>query len=188
MKKLLVVGVCCVAMSALAELKLGTVDMMALVKNHPNYESNKKLLLSTEKDYEKRLASLQTELKELQDKGAKLAEEYRNPMLAATAKTKMEEELTQIQNDFMMAQQRLRNEAMRNQQELSELEARLLKAQAEDLKARIQTFAEKHGYDMILDNAAAIYAKASFDVTDDILKSMGVDPKAAKAKEQDESK
>ena len=77
---------------------------------------------------------------------------------------------------------------MSNQQNLADLEARLLKAQATDLKKRIARYAEKAGIDLIVDSAAALYARKSFDVTDQILKDMGVDPKAAKAKESDESK
>ncbi len=187
-KMMMVAGLVAMAVTAFAETKFGTVDMLILVKNHPSYESNKKLLDATEADYKKRLDTMQADVKAIQDKGLKLAEEGRNPMLAQQAKAKIEEDLTQIQNQFMVAQQKLRAEAMRSQQELGELEARLLKAQAEDLKTRIATFAEKNGYDMILDVSAAIYAKEAFDVTNEILKAMGVDPKAAKAKEQNESK
>ena len=41
MKKLICAMALTAAMSAAAEMKLGTVDLMLLVKNHPNYESNK---------------------------------------------------------------------------------------------------------------------------------------------------
>jgi Skp family chaperone for outer membrane proteins len=77
---------------------------------------------------------------------------------------------------------------MRNQQELSDLEARLLKSQADDLKKRIAAFAEKNGYDLVVDAAAALYSGRGLDVTDEILKTMNVDPKKAKAKEKDEGK
>ncbi len=187
-KTMLMVGLVAMVATAFAGDKFGTVDMLSLVRNHPSYESNKKLLESTEADYKKRLDAMQADLKAIQDKGTKLADEYRNPMLAQQAKTKIEEELKLIQDQFMMAQQKLRSEALRNQQDLGDLEARLLKAQAEDLKTRIANYAEKNGYDMIFDASAALYAKDSFDVTDGVLKAMGVDPKAAQAKEQNESK
>ena len=89
----------------------------------------------------------------------------------------------------MAQQQKMRSQALRDQQELSDLEARLLKRQAEDLKKWIAKFAEANGYDFILDASAAIYAKKSSDVTEGVLKEMGVDPKAAKAKDaKDEGK
>ena len=81
----------------------------------------------------------------------------------------------------------MRNEALRNQQELSDLETRLLKAQADDLRKRIAVFADRHGYDIVVDSTAALYARG-MDVTDDVLKAMDVDPKAARAAMSDEDK
>lgn len=189
MKKLMTMGaVAMMAAAVFAEVKIGTVDMMLLVRNHPSYETNKALLTSTESDYQKQMDGMKSELESIQDEGKKLADEYRNPMLAQAEKDKLEKKLQEVQTRFMKQQQALRNEAMRNQQNLSDLEARLLKAQAADLKKRIANYAEKEGIDIVMDASAALYSKKSFDVTDAILKDMGVDPKAAKAKEKDESK
>ena len=83
----------------------------------------------------------------------------------------------------MAQQQAMRQEAMRSQQQLSEMEARFLKMQAEDLKAVVAKFAEKNGYDFILDSAAAVFSARAADVTDGVLEAMGVDPKTAKRPE-----
>ena len=188
MKKLVMAGMALAAATAFGDLKVGVVDMMVLVRNHPSYETNKNTLMTTEKDYQKRLDGFKAELDEIQAEGKKLADEYRNPMLAQNAKAKIEKDLGDVQAKFMAAQQKLRNESMRNQQELSDLEARLLKSQADDPKKRIAAFAEKSGYDRVVDAAAALYSARGLDVTDEILKTMNVDPKKAKAKEKDESK
>ena len=189
MKKVYIAGIAAlVALAANAELKIGTVDMMLLVRNHSSYEQNKNLLLSTEKDYQKRLDGMKSDLESIQDEGKKLADELRNPMLAESAKAKLEKDIIAVQNRFMAQQQKMRQEMMRNQQDLGDLEARLLKAQAEDIKKRISAFATKNGYDAVLDDSAALYAKESLDVTDEILKDMGVDPKKAKGRDDDESK
>ncbi len=188
MKKLLFLTALAFATVASADVKIGTVDMMALVRNHPNYESNKKLLTDTERDYQKRMDTLRAELEGIQNEGKKLADEYRNPMLAQAAKAKIEKDIAGVQTRFMNAQQKMRTEAMRNQQELAELEARLLKAQAEDIRTRVAKFADKNGYDFVFDASAAIYSKKASDVTDAVLKEMGVDPKVAKEKAANESK
>jgi Skp family chaperone for outer membrane proteins len=91
-----------------------------------------------------------------------------------------------IQNRFFAGQQKLRSEMMRSQQELQALEGRLLKTTTDDINNRIAKFADANGYDMIIDGSAVRFSKKSFDVTDSILKEMGVDP--AKAKKIDESK
>ena len=174
------------AMTASAELKLGTVDMMLLVKNHPNYESNKALLESTDKDYQKKLEGVKSEGDSLQNEGKKLMEQMRNPMLTAKAKADIEKQLGEIQQKLMGIEQRYRSEAMRCRQDLQDLEGRLLKTTTDDLRKRINKYAESNGYDLIIDQTAAAYAKKTFDVTDGLLKELGVDP--ANAKGRDEGK
>ncbi len=188
MKKIAAIAIMSLAASLYADIKVGTVDMMLLVRNHPSYESNRDYLRSTERDYQKNLDAMQSVLEDLQDEGQKLAEELKNPMLSESAKQKAEKEIMDVQRRYVKQQQDLRKKAMENQQQLSEAEARLLKSQADDLKKRITKFAEANGYDLVLDGAAAVYHSSALDVTDAILKDMGVDPKEARAKEQNEGK
>ena len=188
MKKLIIVSLVAAASAAFADLKIGTVDLLLLVRNHPNYESNKALVATTEKDYQKKLDGLKAELNKLQEEGKKLGDQHENPMLAAAAKKKLEQDMIEIQRKFVAGQQKLRNEAMRSQQDLQDLEARLLKTTTGDLRKRVAKYAEAKGYDFIFDSNAAPFAKKSFDVSDEILKGMGVDPKEAKGKEKDEGK
>ena len=184
MKKTVFVFVATLAMAASAELKLGTVDMMLLVKNHPNYESNKALLESTDKDYQKKLEGVKSEGDSLQTEGKKLMEQMRNPMLTAKAKADIEKQIGEIQQKLMGIEQRYRSEALRCRQDLQDLEGRLLRTTTDDLRKRINKYAEANGFDLIVDQTAAAYAKKSFDVTDDLLKDMGVDPKNAKGRDE----
>lgn len=177
MKKLVLITALAAATATFADLKVGTVDMMALVRNHSSYEPNKKLLTETEKDYSKKLDSIKAELDEIQEEGKNLTEQLRNPLISQTAKAKLEKDIMDVQNKYISCQQHLRSEMMRSQQDLQDLEGRLLKATTEDLRERINAFAEAGKYDLILDETAAPFAKKSLDVTPDILKAMGVDPK-----------
>ncbi len=188
MKKLTFLALAAVASSAFAGFKIGTVDMMILVRNHPSYESNRDYLRSTEKDYQKGLDAMQAVLDDLQDEGQRLANELKNPMLAEAAKEKTESQIMDVQRRYVKQQQDLRKKAMENQQQLSQAEARLLKSQADDLRKRITRFAQANDYDLVLDAAAAIYHADALDVTDAILKEMGVDPEEARAKEKNEGK
>ena len=172
------------AMAASAELKLGTVDMMLLVRNHPDYERNKTLLESTDKDYQKKLEGVKSEGDSLQAEGKKLVEQMRNPMLTAKAKADIEKQLTEIQQKLMAVEQRYRSEALRLRQDLQGLEGRLLKTTTDDLRKRISKYAEANGFDLIVDQTAAAYTKKSFDVTDGLLKDLGVDPKDAKGRDE----
>lgn len=187
MKKLMMAVVVAAALSASAEMKVGVIDMLTLVRNHPSYESNKTLLMTTEKDYQKKLEAMKDDLDKIQEEGKQLTEQAKNPMLAANAKQKLEKDLIEVQNKFLAGQQKMRNEAMRSQQDLRDLEARLMKTTGDDLRKRVSTVAKEKGFDMILDGSAVPYFKEALDVTDEILKAMGVDPATIK-KDADESK
>ena len=178
------------AASVCADVKIGVADMLVLVRNHPSYETNKELLASTEKNCNKRVDAVKKEVEQLQDEGKRLSNEYKNPMLSASAKAKVEGELTSLQQRFLAAQQRMRTEAMNAQRELQDLEAVMLKKQTDDIRERVTKFAKAEGYDFILDQNAALYFVPAADVTDSLLKEMGVDPKKAKRtqKEDDEGK
>lgn len=182
MKKLLMVGILLGAMTVWAEAKIGTVDMVILVKSHKSYESNRELIRNTQSDYQKKFTSMQASLEGLQDEGRKLMDEARSPMISDAAKKTIEKRLMDIQERFVRKQQEARAEAARQQQELSDLEARLLKMQGDDIKKTIAEYAKANGYDLILDSMTAHYVSANMDVTDEILKNMGLNPQEARAK------
>ena len=173
-------------LSLSAEMKLGTVDLMLLVRNHPNYDSNKALLVSTDKGYQKKLDEIKAEGDKLQSEGKKMMEQMHNPMLTAKAKSDVEKQLGELQQKLMEIEQRYRAETLRSRQELQTLEANLLKVTTDNLRERISKYASAKGYDLILDKSAAAYAAGTLDVTDELLKDLGVDP--ANAKGRDEGK
>jgi len=189
MKKLVFTVSVALACAAFAEMKVGTVDMLKLVRNHASYEQNKTLLEETEKDYKKKLDKFKDELDVIQEDFKKKSGELRQPMLSETAKAKIEKELMDVQGRGVALEQRYRSEAMRSQQDLRDLETRLLKGVSADLKKKIAAFAEKNGYDLVIDASAAPYAKPSVDVTPGVLTAMGVDPdKAIEVTEDDVKK
>ncbi len=185
MKNLVALAVAAVATVASAEMKLGTVDMVLLIRNHPNYDSNKELLSSTDKDYQKKLGVIKSEGEKMQAEGKQLAEQLRNPMLADKAKADLEKQLIDLQQKLIAIEQRYRAEAVRCRQDLQDLEGRLLKTTSDDLRRRIAKFAEEKEYDLIIDKSAAPFARPSYDVTDAVLIAMGVDPKDAKGRDDE---
>ena len=187
MKKLLF-ALSLVPALAFADLKLATVDLLVLVRNHPDYDRNEKFMESKSKDLQKKTDAIKEEGETLQAEGKKLMEQFRNPMLNEKSKADVEKKLQDIQQKLIQVEQRYRTEMMRGNQELQEDRARLMKATTDDLRVRIKSFAESKGYDLIVDSNAAVYSKTSFDVTDSILREMGVDPKKAKGKGSDEGK
>jgi len=186
MKKLLICAAIIAAGAVHAELKFATVDMLKLMRNHPDYDRNERLLESTDKDYQKKVDSIKSEGEALQAEGRKLMEQSTSPILNEKAKADIAKKIADIQQKLYAIEQRYRAEAMRCHQDLQELRQRLMKTTADDLKERVRKFSELKGYDIIIDSNATAYSKPSLDVTDAVLSDMGIDP--AKAKGANEGK
>ena len=184
MKKIMMMAAVAVAIVAVAEVKIGTVNMVDLVRLHPNHESNRALVKTTDSEYKAKLDAKQDELKEIADEGKKSQSDLQNPMLSTQARAAAQKKLEGIQKRFLDGQQEMRQMATRFQNDLGELESRLIKLETDDIRAKISAYAKEQGYDLIADHTILAFAKESFDVTDEILKAMGVDP--AKRKEKKE--
>ena len=178
------------ALTVVAEMKVGTVNMVDLVRLHPNHESNRTLVKTTDKDYKAKLDAKQDELKEIADEGKKAQGDLQNPMLSTQARAAAQKKLEAVQQRFLSGQQEMRQMATRFQNDLSDLESRLIKMETDDIRAKISAYAKEKGYDFIADGTMLAFAKDSYDVTDDILKAMGVDPakRKEKAKKDDAGK
>ena len=175
--KTITIAICTVlCAAAFADMKIGTVNMVDLVKLHPSYETNKALLKSTDKDYKEKLDKRQEDIKAIADEGKKAQEDLSNPMLSASAKASAQKNLESVQRKYIAARQDMEADIRRYQGDLADLESRLMKLQTEDIRGKISAYAKKNGYDMIIDATMLAYSKESFDVTDNILREMGIDP------------
>ena len=185
MKRIAIALACATCLTAFADMKIGTVNMVDLVKLHPSYESNKALLKSTDKDYKEKLDKRQDEIKAIADEGKKAQEDLSNPMLSAAAKASAQKKLEGVQRRYIAARQDLEAEVRRYQSDLADLESRLMKLQTEEIRAKITAYAKEKGYDMIIDSTMLAFSKESLEVTDDILRAMNVDPDKRKALKED---
>lgn len=123
MKRILLATLLVSATAALADMKVDAVDLMALIRNHPSYESNRELIASTDKDYQKKVEAVKRRGEALQAEGKKVAEQLRNPMLAAKAKADVEKQLMDIQQKLVGVEQDYRSEVARCRQELQDSRA-----------------------------------------------------------------
>ena len=185
MKKLMIAFCAAMCTVAFADMKIGTVNMVDLVKLHPSYESNKNLLKSTDKDYKDKLDKRQEDIKAIADEGKKAQEDLSNPMLSAASKASAQKKLESVQRRYIAARQDMEAEVRHYQSELADLESRLMKLQTDDIRAKISEYAKANGFDMIIDSTMLAFSKESFEVTDDILRAMNVDPAKRKTLKDD---
>lgn len=186
-KTILAVALTAAMCAAAAGVKVGTVNMVDLVRLHPNHESNRALVRSTDKDYKAKLDRQQEGAKAIADEGKKAQADLMNPMLSPSAKADAQKKLEDVQRRFLAAQQELRSAAQHFQNELTDLETRLLKLETEDIRAKINAFAKANGYDIIADSTMLAFSKETLDVTDEILKALKVDPAKRREKKAEAS-
>ena len=181
MKKTVIALAILASLSAFADLKIGTVNMIHLVELHPTHESNKTLVKSSNDDFKAKLDEKQDALKAMLDDARKTYDDMQNPMLSASAKADAQKKLDGMQQKVNAARQDLIRSEQNYRETMNDLETRLLKMETSDIRAKISAYAKEKGLDLVIDSTMAAYANDSLDVTDDILKAMNVDPAKRKA-------
>ena len=187
MKRTVITLSIAMCLSAFADLKVGTVNMIHLVELHPTHESNKALVKSSNDDYKAKLDSKQDALKAMLDEARKVYEDMQNPMLSATAKADAQKKLDGMQQKVNAARQDLIRSEQNYRETMNDLETRLLKMETSDIRAKISAYAKEKKFDLIIDSTMAAFANDDLDVTDDILRAMKVDP-AKRQELKDKSK
>ena len=181
MKKTVIALAILASLSAFADLKIGTVNMIHLVELHPTHESNKALVKSSNDDFKAKLDEKQDALKAMLDEARKTYDDLQNPMLSASAKADAQKKLDGMQQKVNAARQDLIRSEQNYRETMNDLETRLLKMETSDIRAKIAVYAKEKGLDLVIDSTMAAYANDSLDVTDDILSAMKVDPAKRKA-------
>ena len=176
MKRTVITLSIAMCLSAFADLKVGTVNMIHLVELHPTHESNKALVKSSNDDYKAKLDSKQDALKAMLDEARKVYEDMQNPMLSATAKADAQKKLDGMQQKVNAARQDLIRSEQNYRETMNDLETRLLKMETSAIRAKISAYAKEKKFDLIIDSTMAAFANDDLDVTDDILRAMKVDP------------
>jgi len=176
MKKTVIAFAILANLAAVADLKIGTVNMIHLVELHPTHESNKALVKSSNDDFKAKLDEKQDAIKAMLDDARKVYDDMQNPMLSASAKTDAQKKLDGMQQKVNAARQDLIRSEQNYRETMNDLETRLLKMETSDIRAKISVYAKEQGLDLVIDSTMAAYANDSLDVTDEILKAMNVDP------------
>jgi Skp family chaperone for outer membrane proteins len=167
-------------MAVTAGTKIAVVNLETLVKNHPSHESNRALVKTTAEDYRKKMEAKQEQLKKLVEEGKKLQSDWQNPILSAAGKSELQKKMETIQQKLFAGQQEMRADDQHYQNELADLQQRLFKIEKTEVEKQIREYAKAEGFDLVVDAAACGFAAPKLDVTDAILKKMGVDPKKNK--------
>ncbi len=183
------IAVLLTAMMGFAEEKTVVVSMIDLIRYHPNRERDRKLMADTEKEYQDKLDKRRERFEQLRDEFERVAKEARNPVLSDKARTEAENKALKQRDVVTEAERDLRQEAQKLQRELQELDTRLLRQVTGEIRETITKYAKDTKAAIVMDASTLAYSDPKLDVTDDVLKRMGIDPKVRKeAKDEAEKK
>ena len=160
--------------------------MVDLVRFHPSRERDRKLMQDTEKEFQAKLDKQRDRFEQLRDAYDKIVKEARNPALNEKARAEAEDKAMKHRDVLTEADRDLRQEMQKLQHELGDLDTRLLRQVTGEIRETLTKYAQENKFSVIFDSTTLAYSDPKLDVTDDVLKRMGVDPKVRKeAKEKD---
>ncbi|HEY8365724.1 MAG TPA: OmpH family outer membrane protein [Bacteroidia bacterium] len=160
-----------VSNSAFAQ-KFAFVDSDYILKNMPEYQAAKKQLDNISIRWQ---AEIDAKIAELQKKRAQYDAE--KVLLTDDMRIQREDELSKLQNDIL----ELQRKRFGPKGDLIQKQAELIKPIQDKVHQTIQTIAENKNYGMIFDKAGSttvMYGNDRFDISDQILKEMGIEPGA----------
>ena len=184
----IMLAVALAAMMGMAQDKTVVVNMIDLVRFHPSRERDRKLMEDMEKDLQSQLDKLRKRVDELRDEYEKTAQEARNPALSEKARADAEKGASVRRDAAAEAELDLRKKLQDFQRQLSEQDTRLLRQVTGDIREIVTKYAKDGKIAVVMDASTLAYFDAKLDVTDDILKKMGVDPKVRKEAEATDAK
>jgi outer membrane protein len=156
---LAVLGLVAIAGPARAQtLKLGYVDLQKALTSVEDGKAAKAKL-------EKAVKAKQVEFDKMQDDLKKLKDELEQQ--AAIMKDDLKRQKIQ---DYQRRLMELQEYYLGNQKELAEQEAKLTKPIFDRFEKILKKLGKDEGYTLIVEKAAAVYAAASIDVTDRLIR------------------
>jgi len=175
------------ATMVMAQEKTAVVNMVDLVRFHPSRERDRKLMQDTEKEFQSKLDKQRDRFEQLRNDYERAIKEARNPALNEKARAEAEDKAMKHRDVLAEADRDLRQEMQKLQRELGDLDTRLLRQVTGDIREVLSKFAQEGKFTVVLDGTTMAYFDPKLEVTDEVLKRMGVDPKVRKeAKEKAE--
>jgi outer membrane protein len=151
--------------SVYAAGKIGYVDLSSTFDKYEKTKVFDEALSAVQATKEKELEQMANEIKAIEDKMALLSEKEK-----ATKQKDLDEKNKKIRQSGQQIALDLRKE---RDEKLKEI--------LQDIEKVVQGYAQKNGYDFILNDRVLLYGSASADVTQDIIEQLNANHKPAPA-------
>ncbi len=176
----LVVVLASAGLVSAAELKIAVVDVGRVLKQLPAAQEAEAKIDKQVDAFKAEQKDMLAEQKKLKQAFDEAGEEATSKILADDVREKKKEEAKDLYKDLLEQEQRFRELAQLRQQQIADEKLLLHKQVVKELRGIIAEYAEKEGYDFILDNAGlglngvntVLYSGAKYDVTEAILEKV----------------
>jgi len=176
----------CAAVVAHAQ-NVAVVDMEELIRQHPNTASDKKLLDSTVKDFRGDNDDLRQKLETLQENFEKIRKEAQDPALSDKARKAAEERAIKARDELLTADRTAREKMQSRQEQLSEMQSRMLKKTIGEIREVVGKYAEDKKIQLVLPAGQVVFSEKTLDITEAILKQLNIPSPVKDGKVKDEA-
>lgn len=174
--KAIIILVLCGAAPLLAGQKIAVVDLEALVRVHPNTETDRQRLEQNLQGFEEEGERLQEHVEALRQAYEKASEEAGDAALSERARQRATHAAAESREAWIEAQQDFRRQMQVMQQRLTEQEIRLLNRTVAELRREIARYAEEAGIEIVFDSAdrrsstpGILFATEDMDITRELI-------------------
>ena len=146
------------ANSAFALAKLGVVDVQRVIDES---KVGKRRTAELKKDFETRKSLLDSKMKALKKKQETYVE--KKPFSTPEALKPMEDEITALRLE-------IRKLTFESEAEFGQKQTNLAQEMLVEIRGVVNKYSEDNKFDMVVEKAAAIFYKKSYEVTDEVIK------------------
>ena len=155
--------------AAAQEMKIGVVDLQALIRNAPQ---TKVTMEALQEEFAPREREFEAKKKEYEDLAAKTQKDL--AVMGETERRNAEKDLRDLQRDLARLQSEFQEDFnLRQNEEIGKLQRSMLK--------EVQDYAEQQGYDLIVGDGV-LYVNAAANITDEVLRVVEANYQATSAR------
>jgi len=178
------------ASAAMAEVKIGTVDLNKVFEAYYKTAESKARVGEIEASYKKERQLKMEDYQKLVDEVNKLRDDAQNPALAADVQKQKEAAFKEKVKEVQMREGEVRQFDSQRQREIQSTMMRMRNNIVEEISATVKEHAAKAGFTIVLDKTGqsmagapmVVYAADNLDFSEDIIKKLNASRPAADAK------
>lgn len=181
LKLLALAALASLAATAQAQVKVSVVDMAKVFDSHYKTADYGAKLQADEQKAQEEVEKMSKDLNATIEEFKKAQEEVNSPMLNKDAKAKAEDKAKQIYANGQKKEQEIQQFIGQTRQSIQQRVQNFRGVLIEEISKVATEIAKRRGANLLLDKGSTIFADASFDITEEVIKEVNKDRPASSA-------